>query len=331
MGRRVISLGLFAFLAACGGGIDPSTPAAAEPATDPPVQGVYVGPSAPSAETLTGEIGTPSAMVLTDDYVVVTTHDTLLQGERAAAGALFLVEKRPAPALMIALDHQGASFDALAIDGKSAFVATSDGRLLSVPLAGGEPKTLTTLGDAATTISAISGYVYYATKSGEVGRVPEDGGDLTPLATITGPITSLSADDAAVYVATGTSEEVAAGIQEIAFDGTVKALTGGGQPCAMIRDDRTLFWTAGGQVQRLSLDGGDAATLASSLQACALAADATSLWFAGSAGILRAPLAGGAPVQVAASPDGLMQPGAVAVDSGYVYWLTNTAVLRLAK
>ena len=333
MRTRVISGALFAFLAACGGGIDTSAPVAVEsPTDDPPAQGVYDGPANRGAETLTSEIGTPTAMVMTDDYVVVTTSDTLLQGERASAGALFLVEKRPAPALMIALDHQGASFDALAIDGKTAFVATSDARILAVPLAGGEPKTLGTLDDAATTISASNGYVYVATKAGGVGRIAEGGGELMPLATITGGIRSLTADDTAVYVATGTSEEVAAGIQRIAMDGTVKALTSGSEPCAIIRDDRTLFWTVGGQVKRLSLDGGDATTVASgSFEACALAVDSASLWFAGSGGLLRAPLAGGAPVAVNASSAVLAQPGAMAVDGGYVYWLTNTAVLRLAK
>lgn len=319
------------FLAACGGGIDTTPSPTAEPTAPAPSQGVYQAPPSPSAETLTSEIGTPSAMVLTADYVVVATRDTMLEGERAAAGGLFLVEKRPAPALMIALDRQGASYDALAVDGQNAIVATSDARLVLVPLAGGDAKTLVTLDDAATTITASAGYVYYATKSGAVGRVAESSAEMTRLATITGPITSLSADDASVYVATGTSEEVAAGIQEIALDGTLKPLTTGGQPCAMIRDDRTLFWTTAGSVQRLSLDGGDPATIASSQQACALAADTESLWFAGAAGILRAPLAGGAPVVVSASPDGQTTPGAVAVDGGYVYWLTSTAVLRLAK
>jgi hypothetical protein len=46
---------------------------------------------------------------------------------------------------------------------------------------------------------------------------------------------------------------------------------------------------------------------------------------------MRAPIAGGEPVAVARASRALAQPGAVAVDGTHVYWLTETAVLRLRK
>ena len=48
-------------------------------------------------------------------------------------------------------------------------------------------------------------------------------------------------------------------------------------------------------------------------------------------GLMRAPIAGGEPVAVAQASRALTQPGAVAVDATHVYWLTDTAVLRLHK
>jgi hypothetical protein len=131
----------------------------------------------------------------------------------------------------------------------------------------------------------------------------------------------------------------------------------------MIRDGRRLFWTSitasttdttklgKGEVLRLSLDGGEVATVASgAFSACAIAADKDSLYFAttlpnalpvkaGSTmgaptsglGLMRAPIAGGQPVAIAEAARALAQPGAVAVDDTHVYWLTQSAVLRLKK
>jgi hypothetical protein len=96
---------------------------------------------------------------------------------------------------------------------------------------------------------------------------------------------------------------------------------------------------------------GEVATVASgSFTACAIAADKDSLFFAttvpnalpvksGDAtsapssglGLMRAPIAGGEPVAVAQASRALAQPGAVAVDASHVYWLTESAVLRLRK
>jgi len=361
MGKHVVFGGLLAFLAACGGSVDDAAgtrdPVAAAPR--PAEQGIYQ-PAVPGGPDRVAEgLGSPSALAMTDDRVIFTTRSTTIGGERVEAGALFVADKRVGPALMLAVDRQGASFDALAADGTTAFVATSDARLVSVPVAGGATKVVASLDAPAVALAESGDYVYFATNAGALARVAKKGGEVEPLATLTGAIRGLQADDAAVYVATGASEESAAGIVRVALDGTVKVLTSGAEPCAMIRDRRSLYWTslgagavAKGEVLHLSLDGGPVATVASgAFSACAIAADKDSLYFAtalpnalpvkaggsGAAvparglGLMRAPIAGGEPVAVALASRALTQPGAVAVDRTHVYWLTETAVLRLRK
>jgi len=367
MGNRVVFGGLLVILAACGGHVDTDSgqsDSVPMPAPREEEQGIYLPAALGGPERIADGLGAPTALAMTKDRVVFTTHDTTLGGERVAAGALFVADKRVGPALMIAVDRQGASFDALATDGTTAFVATSDARLLAVPIAGGATNTVAALDAAAVALASSGDYLYFATSAGAIARVAKNGGAAEPLATITGAIRGVDADDLAVYVATGAAEETPAGIVRVPLDGSaVEVLTSGKEPCAMIRDGRRLFWTSlaptsadpaktgKGEVLRLSLDGGEVATVASgAFTACAIAADADSLYFAttltnalpvkaggsdgsstGGLGLMRAPIAGGVPVAIAEATHALPQPGAVAVDASHVYWLTSTAVLRLKK
>jgi hypothetical protein len=367
MGKRVCFGGLLVVLAACGGHVDGASTFESKPtAQGTGDQGLYVPPKSGSPDLVADGVGTPSAITMTDDRVVFTTRTTIVAGEQIAAGALFVADKRIGPALMVSVDRQGASFDALTTDGITAFVATSDARLLGTPVAGGATTTVATLAAPAVALATSGKYVYFATNDGAVGRVAKDGGATEPLATVTGAIRGLEADDVALYAATGAgaAADAPAGIVRVPLDGgTVKALTTGGEPCAMIRDGRRLFWTslaaasaatttlAKGEVRRLSLDGGEVATVASgAFSACAIAADKDNLYFATTVpnalavkaggsmsgatsglGLMRAPIAGGEPVAIAQASRALAQPGAVAVDASHVYWLTESAVLRLAK
>jgi hypothetical protein len=361
MGKRVCFGCLLIVVAACGGqvGTDPGTSQGEQPVPEGAGdQGLYQ-PTEQAPDHVAEGVGAPSAIAMTADHVVFTTRTTRLGGELVAAGGLFVADKRVGPALLIAADRQGASFDALATDGTTAFVATSDGRVLGTPVSGGTTTTLGTLDAPAVTLSTFGNYVYFATNAGAVARVSKAGGATEPLATITGAVRGLQADDTAVYVATGAAEETPAGIVRVPLDGSaVKVLSAGGEPCAMIRDGRRLFWTSltasatdttklgKGEVLRLSLDGGEVSTVASgAFSACAIAADQDSLYFAttvpnalpvkaGDAtglGLMRAPIAGGQPVAIAGAARALAQPGAVAVDDTHVYWLTQSAVLRLKK
>lgn len=365
MGKRVVLGGLLAILSGCGGHIDNDRGLAdPQPAADAAdEQGLYqpVNPGGP--DRVADDVGSPSAIAMTDESVLFTTQRTRLSGELVEAGAIFVADKRLGPPQMLGIDRQGASYDALATDGTTAFIATSDARIVSVSVAGGEMTKVADLDAPAIALSTFGNYVYVATDMGELARVAKTGGAAEHLATITGDIRGLEADDAAVYVATGKAEETPAGIVSVTLDGTdMKILASGAEPCAMIRDGRRLFWTslgaapgapmtpAKGEVRSLSLDGGEVATVASgSFSACAIAADHDSLYFAttvpnalrvragdsaggtGGLGLMRAPIGGGQPVAVAEASHALAQPGAVAVDGSHVYWLTESAVLRLKK
>jgi hypothetical protein len=358
MGKRVCFGGLLILLAACGGNIDTASTRADLPAaqTGGGDQGLYLPTEASGPDHVAEDVGTPSAIAMTEDRVVFTTRTTMVAGELVAAGGLFVADKRVGPALMLAVDRQGASFDALATDGTTAFVSTSDGRLTATPVGGGDTKILATVAGPAVALTTSGKYMYFATNEGALARVEKTGGAVEPLATITGAIRGLEADDVAVYVATGAAEETPAGIVRVPVGGgAVTVLTSGGEPCAMIRDGRTLFWTsvapAKGEVLRLSLDGGPVATVASgAFSACAIASDKDSLYFATTVtnalpvkaggtsgrssmglGLLRAPIAGGVPVAVAQAARALAQPGTIAVDTSHVYWLTDSAVLRAKK
>jgi hypothetical protein len=235
---------------------------------------------------------------MTDERVLVTTTRTRVSGALVDAGALFVVDKRVGSPRMVLLDTRGASFDALASDGKTAFVATSDARLVAVGVSGFETTSLATLDAPAVTVVTAGEYVYVASAQGVVSRVSKKGGAVDVVANVAGPIRGLAVDDAAAYVATATTPDAPAAIVRTPFDGSEpKVLTKGSEPCAMIRDGRSLFWTslsaadatdaAGaaktspkGEVRRLSLEGGVAATVATgAFSACAIAADQNNLYF----------------------------------------------------
>jgi hypothetical protein len=367
MGKGIVFGGVLGVLVACGGGVDATGESATDTLPAAPrdgEQGLYQPAKPAGPDHMADDVGSPSALAMTIDRVMFTTHRTRVAGEVVEAGGVFVVDKRVGAAQLLGLDRQGASYDALAVDGTTAFVATSDGRLVSVPVAGGTMVTVAKLDAPAVALTVSVGYMYFATGAGVLARVATKGGAVEPLATITGDVRGLEADDDAVYVTTGAAEETPAGIVRVALDGSaVKVLASGNEPCAMVRDGRRLFWTslavepgkpsapaATGEVRRLSLDGGDVATVASgSFRACAIAADRESLFFAttvpsalpvkaggstaGSVGLglMRAPIGGGEPVAIAQASHALAQPGAVAVDATHLYWLTPSSVLRLKK
>ncbi|AKU96273.1 hypothetical protein AKJ09_02937 [Labilithrix luteola] len=364
---RKAAVSMVLLLAACGGQVAEPSPNAQgasstnePPSSDTPSVGAPAGRTGP--ESVASDVGIPSALALSSTSAVFTTRNTFVGGELVEAGALFVADKRVGPALMISVDRQGATYDALAIDEHDAFVGTSDGRLVRVPLMGGEPATVADIEASPVALSLSGDYVYFARETGEVGRVAKAGGAPEALATVEGAVRGVEADANAVYVATGPTDAkpAAGGIVRVGLDTHApELLASSGEPCALIRDGEHLFWTsrpasAGGpamkgEVRKLSLEGNAVATVAAgTFTACAIASDDQNLWFAttapaaafpvrsgdGSAagsGLMRAPIAGGDPVVVDGAGSALAQPGAVAVDATHVYWLTDKAVLRLAK
>lgn len=345
-----------ALLLACGGRVDdpaptdvgvaapPRAPAPAAPSQSSPTRGV---------ETVAGDVGAPTAIALSGEAAYFVTRTTTLGGELVRAGAVFVAYKAGGDPLMLAIDKQGATYEALALTSEHVFYGASDGRVLRVPARGGDVTEVASVGSPIVALSALGKDVYYAAESGEVGRLADEGGAL-PLATLDGPARALAATDDAVLVAGGGAPSE---ILRVARDGAEPAplAPAGGSACGLIRAGDRAFWTAGpadpgtrGAARSVALAGGAVATVAEGdFTACALAADGKDLYFVTAApqaalpvrasgatpgvSLMRAPIAGGpaSPIESVAAP--LPHHGALAADASHVYWLDATGVRRVRK
>lgn len=366
MRTTTIALGLLSLLAACGGRVDdaPTSPSgSAYPA--PPGPGASAPPSSgdtvASPEEVANNVGAPSALALSDDAVVFTTHDTVLGGVLVEAGALFVADKRVGPALMIAVDREGAHYDALAVDAESAYVGSSDGRVIRVPLRGGADVELADLPGAIVALKVSGDKVYAAQDSGAITMLPVGGGEVVDLGSVDGLVRGLEVDEDAIYAATVRPADATRGGGVVRLERGSRAtsvLAGSDGACSITREGENLYWTSLvgasserglGEVKTVALGSQTVSTVASgAFDACAIASDAQSLWFStttlgalsvrsGGArseigvGLMRAPVSGGVPVAVNEAGSALVTPGAVAVDATHLYWLTATGVLKLRK
>ena len=329
-----------ALLVACGGLVDQGNGSTGD--VGAPDRGGNLSPQ-PATETaatpdvVAADVGTPSAIAMTEERVYFTTRTTSQNGVMNDAGALFAVFKRPgSKALVLSTDQKSAHYEALAVDGTHAYVATSDARLFRIPLEGGVEDDIADLSAPAVSITVDSTHVVFATSAGVVERVLKDGtGAIEAVATVAGRPRAVSVDDdGAIYVATSVTEGEGGSIVKISGAGEPSVLTtSASSPCAMVRDGDRLYFSAASGVHRVSLTGGPLATVtAGTFAACAIAADKDDLFFAtGSVGLMRAPATGGESRPVAAAKRTLVTPGAVAVDASHVYWLDATSVLRVTR
>jgi hypothetical protein len=357
-----VAVGALLFSAACGGRVDGSTEhgtvADEVPASD-------LGGGRPPAvskapETVAEDLGEPSALAVSGDRLVFVTRSTMLEGELVRAGAVFVADVRTGPALMIAIDRQGAVYETLALAKDRAYVGASDGRIVVVSLDGGEARTLAELDGPAVALAASATHVYAATRSGALVRIPADGGELETLGGAAAEVRGLAALDGALFVAT---DDGAVARIDVASRSVDVVSRGGGVPCAMVNDDRRVYWTSvdddGGKVLGVSAADGAVVHVADvEVPACAIAAAGPNLYFATTTraeatapratggpapldgavgsmeagaglGLMRASAAGGEPVRIAEADHARAHPGALAADRGSLYFLTDTAVLRL--
>lgn len=358
MGKSMTCVALLAALVACGGQVaDEALVQDALPTVPPGSngQGVPARPLPGGPEQVASDVGVPSALVVSGESIVFTTTATKLGGELVQAGALFVASARTAragaPPLMLHVDPQGASFDALALDGDRAVVATSDARLLSIPLAGGSVSILATLPASARALATSGAHVFAASADGSIVRVARTGGEPEAVGTVSGTVRGLVADDASVFAAVTTTETRGA-IRRIDLE-TQEASDVADDvaaPCAIAREGDRLFWTSESGVLATTTKGSAPVTVASGpFAACALATDGASLFFATTPasaaaaegertragqpglGLMRAPTSGGVATPIAGAAAALAQAGAVATDATHLYWLTASGVLRMTK
>lgn len=333
-----------ALLVACGGLVDQGTGANDELGAPDRAGSIAPQPktvTVAAPEVVAADVGTPSAIAMTDERVYFTTRATLQNGVMNDAGALFAVFKRPgSKPLLLSTDSRSAHYEALAVDATHAYVATNDARLFRIPLEGGAEDPIADLSAPAVSITVDASHVVVATSAGVVQRIPKDGtGAIEAVATVAGRPRAVSVDESgAVYIATSLTEGEGGSIVKITGAGEPSVLTtSASSPCAMVRDGDHLYFSAASAVHRLSLTGGPPSTVtAGAFAACAIAADKDDLFFAttegpGTRGLMRAPVGGGEPTPVAAATRALATPGAVALDATHVYFLETTSVLRAMK
>ena len=337
-----------ALLVACGGIVDQGNGTGTGPnggeengADRGNVSAQPTSETAADPDVVAADVGTPSAIAMTEDRVYFTTRTTSQNGVMNDAGALFAVFKRAgSKPLILSTDVKSAHYEALAVDATHAYVATSDARLFRIPLEGGAEDPIADLSAPAVSITVDATHVVFATSAGIVERVLKDGtGAIEAVATIAGRPRAVSVDeDGAIYVATSVTEGEGGSIVKVGGAGEPSVLaTSASSPCAMVRDGDRLYFSAASGVHRLSLAGGPLTTVtAGSFAACALAADKEDLFFAtaeraGTSGLMRAPATGGESKPIAAAKRTIVTPGAVAVDASHVYWLDATSVLRVTR
>jgi hypothetical protein len=232
---------------------------------------------------------------------------------------------------------------AIAVDSSHVYWTTFAGdTVMSVPLAGGIPKTLASNQFGADGIAVDSTTVYWtdANTGGTVMKVPKAGGTPTTLASNQNIPEGIAVDSTTVYWTVGGATATSGLVMSVPLGGgTPKTLASGQSgPQSIAVNATSLYWTNADNpvaLIRAQLDGTTPTTLVSestpgSVAFGDLALDSTSVYFANldGASIVSIPLAGGAQTTIASGQ--IYPAGPVAVDSTSVYWVVshNTTTLN---
>jgi hypothetical protein len=95
----------------------------------------------------------------------------------------------------------------------------------------------------------------------------------------------------------------------------------------MAADDEHVYWTIGGQLLRVPVDGGEVEVLDAGGFLTAVVVDATHVYWLRTEGVFRMAKSGGCPEQVSHAPP---SGPALAVDGTHVYWLSS-GLMRTPK
>jgi hypothetical protein len=205
-------------------------------------------------------------------------------------------------------------------------------------VAGGPPTTFASGQLHATGVTADSASLYWAgngtgATNGTVASAPLDGGAYVVLA-VSPPYSgfAIKVDSTNVYFTCASPGS----LMRVAIDGSTPAAmlaTTGGLALDMAIDSVNAYWTTGGGIMEVPLDGGVTVPLASGV-AYGIAADPSGVYSTASlpdaGSVSRVSSDGGNPLPLAS---GLADPTAIAVDSSSIYWINAGAgtVMRLAK
>ena len=350
MRTTAASLSSFVFLASVLAGTTMSalTGCGGDTAGQPPAPVTENPAPAPAAEaTLFAYVPQhPQALRVVGGQVFFTTKKSILGGEPSDNGQVMTLDKN-GQVLSIALDRFGAGYEALASDGQELVWSTSDGRVMAVSVRGGDARTLNRGEPGIVSLAVDASYVYVARDNagaGSVSRIPRQGGE--PETILEGLVRprGIAVGAAGVYVAMAGNGKKAGVIHRIDAQTLARTIVAEGQnaPCGIVADRGKVIWTNAGEGAAdgtvMGLTGTTATALATGQAApCTVTTDADSAYWAPSstlrAPLMKAKLAGGSPIAVALDGAATVSTdlGTVAVDEQFVYWATDTAILRAKK
>ena len=221
-----------------------------------------------------------------------------------------------------------------------------DGKVYSVPLAGGTPTNLLTSGwsSAAWDITLIgSTLVWTAYNGNEVLSVPVTGGAATVLSSGDQVPFGIVNDGTYVYWADSYTfgpmirrASVATGLVttlDVPSDAGTVVIA----PQVIATDGTYVYWgnasgmIGGSSVYQANVDGSNVIELSPGLDTITgITVDATTVYFTSSISniVYSVPIGGGATTQLAT---GEANPGAIANDATSIFWITNNTVRKMAK
>jgi hypothetical protein len=240
-----------------------------------------------------------------------------------------------------------------------------NGSVMTVPIGGGVPITLASGLSNPRDVSVAASTVYWTdldpsnSDNGLVLSVPAGGGAITTVATGQSEPGTILAIPEVIYLPIG-GKLVATEIANVYWGNysgdSVETALGLGGPSTLyagtgtlgvvgdIAVDATNVYfsgsdcdTCGGSLRSVPLGGGAPVVLATGLGGSrGIAVDSSSVYLASVASstqlVQKVPLAGGAPLTIATNPTGgTLLFHNVVVDSTSVYWLTDSAVMKVVK
>lgn len=279
-----------------------------------------------------GEIS-PTSIVSDETRIFWTTKGSTLLGSPTINGTLMMRYKQGGEKLMLALDARGAAYRTLVRSGDTLAWSTSDGRILSLGRNGGTPKELVFVGAEVRALSIDHDQIYFASERGDIGRVSLATGDAAIL--ITGLVSprALTSDDLFVYVTVGrTADADVLRISKVGGDSAV-LFSGLTTPCglAVERGEAFVVDVGANSLVSVSLRDGKALSLGRSVAACSLGLDSNFLYWMKRQEmndvVVRTDRASGQEQVLA----GGAADAPIYVDSGDLYWATETAVYSRSK
>ncbi len=237
----------------------------------------------------------------------------------------------------------------VAVDATSLYYTSpADGKVYSMPLAGGTPVSLTTSGQSpsAYDITLVGGTLFWSTyNSGGILKVPVTGGAALPVFSGGQVIQGIANDGTSVYWADEYASKIqtaniASGVVQTLEPQPDAGVPDGGaivtSPTPVVVDANHIYWGnvgATASVYQANKDGSNPMALITGVNPSNgswLAVDSTNVYYTvfNTGAVLSVPIGGGT---VTTLSTGESQPGPIVSDSTALYWKVTGAIRKYPK